>query len=209
MCAVSNGLVTLRRKVPSRRVRDALSPPVQLLQVNRADRQSEMRSSKSLGDLKGSPFKGAEKTRKHSTGSVRTGRSSPPPGSVPEEQQQIARQGSYTSINSEGEFIPETPEQNILDPFRSLEDSLSDDCDSLDQTLDSPPFPQTGRDSNYPSFSYEYKGRRCGMVGTVTPRGPVTALWLRPPAGRPLNRPRFVSASRFQASRPANERTAA
>ncbi|XP_072567436.1 mitogen-activated protein kinase kinase kinase 3-like isoform X1 [Paramormyrops kingsleyae] len=139
-----------------------------LLQVNRADRQSEMRSSKSLGDLKGSPFKGAEKTRKHSTGSVRTGRSSPPPGSVPEEQQQIARQGSYTSINSEGEFIPETPEQNILDPFRSLEDSLSDDCDSLDQTLDSPPFPQTGRDSNYPSLSYEYKGRH--NKGSTFPR---------------------------------------
>ncbi|PKU30948.1 mitogen-activated protein kinase kinase kinase 3-like isoform x1 [Limosa lapponica baueri] len=45
-------------------------------------------------------------------GSLHTGRSSPPPGSVPEEQQQIARQGSYTSINSEGEFIPETMDQN-------------------------------------------------------------------------------------------------
>lgn len=46
-------------------------------------------------------------------GSLHTGRSSPPPGSVPEEQQQIARQGSYTSINSEGEFIPETMDQNV------------------------------------------------------------------------------------------------
>lgn len=47
-------------------------------------------------------------------GSLHTGRRSPPPGSVPEEeQQQIARQGSYTSIHSEGEFIPETPDPNV------------------------------------------------------------------------------------------------
>lgn len=55
-------------------------------------------------------------------GSLHTGRSSPPPGSVPEEQQQIARQGSYTSINSEGEFIPETMDQNV---------SGACDCNSL------------------------------------------------------------------------------
>lgn len=55
-------------------------------------------------------------------GSLHTGRSSPPPGSVPEEQQQIARQGSYTSINSEGEFIPETMDQNV---------SRACDCNSL------------------------------------------------------------------------------
>ncbi|PKU33925.1 mitogen-activated protein kinase kinase kinase 3 isoform x2 [Limosa lapponica baueri] len=46
-------------------------------------------------------------------GSQNTGRSSPPPGYVPERQQRIARQGSYTSINSEGEFIPETNEQCV------------------------------------------------------------------------------------------------
>ena len=46
-------------------------------------------------------------------GSLHTGRTSPPPGSVPEEQQQIARQGSYTSIHSEGEFIPEIHEQSV------------------------------------------------------------------------------------------------
>lgn len=55
-------------------------------------------------------------------GSLHTGRTSPPPGSVPEEQQQIARQGSYTSIHSEGEFIPETLDQNVRakDGDRSL-----------------------------------------------------------------------------------------
>uniref|UniRef100_A0A3Q2XEU6 Mitogen-activated protein kinase kinase kinase 3 n=1 Tax=Hippocampus comes TaxID=109280 RepID=A0A3Q2XEU6_HIPCM len=48
------------------------------------------------------------------TRSQNAGRSSPPPGYVPECQQRIARQGSYTSINSEGEFIPETSEQSGL-----------------------------------------------------------------------------------------------
>lgn len=46
-------------------------------------------------------------------GSQNAGRSSPPPGYVPERQQRIARQGSYTSINSEGEFIPETSDQCV------------------------------------------------------------------------------------------------
>uniref|UniRef100_A0A8C9WA10 Mitogen-activated protein kinase kinase kinase 22 n=1 Tax=Scleropages formosus TaxID=113540 RepID=A0A8C9WA10_SCLFO len=138
---------------------------LQYLQVNRLDKRSEMISTTSLVNLEVSPFKDAERTRKHSTGSLRTGRSSPPPGSVPEEQQQIARQGSYTSINSEGEFIPETLERNILEPFGSPDDSLSDNCHSLDQSLDSPPFSQAGRDSNYLSLGYEYKGRH-GKGGT-------------------------------------------
>ncbi|KAJ8268010.1 hypothetical protein COCON_G00131820 [Conger conger] len=130
------------------------------LQVSsRDDKQSEMRSSKSLGDLKGSPFKGSERVRKHSTGSLHTGRSSPPPGSVPEEQQLIARQGSYTSIHSEGEFIPETLDQRVLDPFGSGDVSLSDSCQSLDQTLDSPPYSQGSRDNNYLNIGCEYKGR--------------------------------------------------
>ncbi|KAF3836574.1 hypothetical protein F7725_029132 [Dissostichus mawsoni] len=105
------------------------------LQVNSRDKQSEMRSSRSLGDLKGSLLKGSERVRKHSTGSLHTGRTSPPPGSVPEEQQQIARQGSYTSIHSEGEFIPE----HMLDPFGSADNSLSSSCQSIDQALDRSP----------------------------------------------------------------------
>ncbi|XP_036377186.1 mitogen-activated protein kinase kinase kinase 22 isoform X1 [Megalops cyprinoides] len=134
----------------------------QFLQVNsRVEKQSEMRSSKSLGDLKGSLFKGSERVRKHSTGSLHTGRTSPPPGSVPEEQQQIARQGSYTSIHSEGEFIPETHDPNIMEPFGSAEDSLSSSCQSLNQSLDSPPFSQANRDNNYLNLSYEYNGRHC------------------------------------------------
>ncbi|KAK1807000.1 hypothetical protein P4O66_004839, partial [Electrophorus voltai] len=129
------------------------------LQVNSRDKQSEMRSSKSLGDLKGSLLKGSERVRKHSTGSLHTGRSSPPPGSVPEEQQQIARQGSYTSIHSEGEFIPETLDPSIMEPFGSADGSLSNSCQSLEQGLDSPPFSTSIRDNNYLNLNYDYKGR--------------------------------------------------
>ncbi|NXI31872.1 M3K3 kinase, partial [Sterrhoptilus dennistouni] len=99
--------------------------------------QHEMRISRSMGDIMGSLYKDSERTRKYSTGSLHTGRSSPPPGSVPEEQQQIARQGSYTSINSEGEFIPETMDQNMLEAFISPDDSLSGSCQSLDRSVDS------------------------------------------------------------------------
>uniref|UniRef100_A0A673IH52 Mitogen-activated protein kinase kinase kinase 3-like n=1 Tax=Sinocyclocheilus rhinocerous TaxID=307959 RepID=A0A673IH52_9TELE len=113
-----------------------MSTSPQFLQVSGQDKQSEMRSSKSLGDLKASVLKGSERVRKHSTGSLNTGRSSPPPGSVPEEQQQIARQGSYTSIHSEGEFIPEMLDSNIMEPFGSANGSLSSSCQSLDQALD-------------------------------------------------------------------------
>ncbi|KAL7835496.1 hypothetical protein SRHO_G00278430 [Serrasalmus rhombeus] len=98
-------------------------------------------------------------------GSLHTGRSSPPPGSVPEEQQQIARQGSYTSIHSEGEFIPEMLDPNIMEPFGSADDSLSSSCKSLDQALDSPPFSQNNRDNNYLNLNFDYKGRH-GKHGT-------------------------------------------
>lgn len=40
-----------------------------------------------------------------------TDRSSPPPGYIPDALQQVARNGSFTSINSEGEFIPESMDQ--------------------------------------------------------------------------------------------------
>ncbi|MEQ2214616.1 hypothetical protein XENOCAPTIV_014372, partial [Xenoophorus captivus] len=45
------------------------------------------------------------------TGSHSTDRSSPPPGYIPDALQQVARNGSFTSINSEGEFIPESMDQ--------------------------------------------------------------------------------------------------
>ncbi|XP_041423270.1 mitogen-activated protein kinase kinase kinase 3 isoform X3 [Xenopus laevis] len=114
-------------RTPERAMRQYLQPV--------CSKAHDMRISKSMGDILGSLYKDAGKARKYSTGSLHTGRSSPPPGSVPDEQQQIARQGSYTSINSEGEFIPE-----VIDPFMSPNESLSSSCQSLDRSLDSPAF---------------------------------------------------------------------
>uniref|UniRef100_A0A673IMT5 Mitogen-activated protein kinase kinase kinase 3-like n=1 Tax=Sinocyclocheilus rhinocerous TaxID=307959 RepID=A0A673IMT5_9TELE len=140
-----------------------MSTSPQFLQVSGQDKQSEMRSSKSLGDLKASVLKGSERVRKHSTGSLNTGRSSPPPGSVPEEQQQIARQGSYTSIHSEGEFIPEMLDSNIMEPFGSANGSLSSSCQSLDQALDSMHLiglyvtaPSAGRQGKHGTFPRQF-----------------------------------------------------
>ncbi|NXN64260.1 M3K3 kinase, partial [Himantopus himantopus] len=113
-----------------------VSPSPSLLFCPNNSKQHEMRISRSMGDIMGSLYKDSERTRKYSTGSLHTGRSSPPPGSVPEEQQQIARQGSYTSINSEGEFIPETMDQNMLEAFISPDESLSGSCQSLDRSVD-------------------------------------------------------------------------
>ncbi|GCB60657.1 hypothetical protein scyTo_0003979 [Scyliorhinus torazame] len=132
----------------------------------------EIRMSKSMGDLLGSSFKGNERHRKLSTGSLHTGRSSPPPGSVPDGQQQFARQGSYASIHSEGEFIPETLEQNVLDPFSSAEASLSGSCQSLDRSIDSPSFTQPGLAKSYPDDCFNFKEsvshfcERAGKGGT-------------------------------------------
>ncbi|TSQ23928.1 Mitogen-activated protein kinase kinase kinase 3 [Bagarius yarrelli] len=77
-------------------------------------KQVRIKASQSTGDMS-TAYQSAEPRGRHaSTSSQNTGRSSPPPGYVPERQQRIARQGSYTSINSEGEFIPETSDQCLL-----------------------------------------------------------------------------------------------
>ncbi|KGL84934.1 Mitogen-activated protein kinase kinase kinase 3, partial [Tinamus guttatus] len=128
-------LLELSPSLKSLRILVSAPKKANLLQPNNS-KQHEMRISRSMGDIMGSLYKDSERTRKYSTGSLHTGRSSPPPGSVPEEQQQIARQGSYTSINSEGEFIPETMDQNMLEAFISPEDSLSGSCQSLDRSVD-------------------------------------------------------------------------
>uniref|UniRef100_A0A8C2ZTF1 Mitogen-activated protein kinase kinase kinase 3 n=1 Tax=Cyclopterus lumpus TaxID=8103 RepID=A0A8C2ZTF1_CYCLU len=99
-------------------------------------KQVRIKSSQSAGDVS-TVYQSSEPRGRHlSTGSQNTGRSSPPPGYVPERQQRIARQGSYTSINSEGEFIPETSDQCVLDPWSSAENSVSGSCQSLDSNSD-------------------------------------------------------------------------
>ncbi|NWS81106.1 M3K3 kinase, partial [Toxostoma redivivum] len=108
-------------------------------------KQVRIKTSQSVGDVN-TPYQQPEPRSRHlSVSSQSTGRSSPPPGYVPERQQRIARQGSYTSIHSEGEFIPETSEQCMLDPLSSAENSVSGSCQSLD-SLFLPSF------SNSPSF---------------------------------------------------------
>ncbi|KAI5629437.1 mitogen-activated protein kinase kinase kinase 3, partial [Silurus asotus] len=101
-------------------------------------KQVRIKASQSMGDVS-TAFQAAETRGRHpSTSSQNTGRSSPPPGYVPERQQRIARQGSYTSINSEGEFIPETSDQCVMDPWSSAENSISGSCQSLDSNSESP-----------------------------------------------------------------------
>ncbi|XP_028836120.1 mitogen-activated protein kinase kinase kinase 2 [Denticeps clupeoides] len=92
-------------------------------------------------------------------GSHRTDRSSPPPGYVPDALQQVARNGSFTSINSEGEFIPESMDQ-MLDPLSmsSPENSASGSCPSLDSPLDSDCYPKSRmpRAQSYPDNHQEF-----------------------------------------------------
>ncbi|CAJ0954342.1 unnamed protein product [Ranitomeya imitator] len=103
-------------------------------------KQVRIKASQSLGDVTTAYHTAETRSRHLSVSSQNAGRSSPPPGYVPERQQRIARQGSYTSINSEGEFIPETSDQCMLDPLSSTENSISGSCQSLDQSEDSSSF---------------------------------------------------------------------
>ncbi|XP_055070218.1 mitogen-activated protein kinase kinase kinase 2 [Misgurnus anguillicaudatus] len=92
-------------------------------------------------------------------GSQSTDRSSPPPGYIPDALQQVARNGSFTSINSEGEFIPESMDQ-MLDPLSmsSPENSASGSCPSLDSPLDSESYPKSRmpRALSYPDNHQEF-----------------------------------------------------
>uniref|UniRef100_A0A7N8XZC7 Mitogen-activated protein kinase kinase kinase 3 n=1 Tax=Mastacembelus armatus TaxID=205130 RepID=A0A7N8XZC7_9TELE len=97
-------------------------------------------------------------------GSQNTGRSSPPPGYVPERQQRIARQGSYTSINSEGEFIPETS-----DHLGSLSTSLSSFlCFSHSPSLRKS---RMHRAKSYPDNRQEFSDRENHVYDRVAGKG--------------------------------------
>ncbi|XP_037123093.1 mitogen-activated protein kinase kinase kinase 2 isoform X1 [Syngnathus acus] len=92
------------------------------------------------------------------SGSHSTDRSSPPPGYIPDALQQVARNGSFTSINSEGEFIPESMDQ-MLDPLSmsSPENSASGSCPSLDSPLDSEyPKSRMPRAQSYPDNHQDF-----------------------------------------------------
>ncbi|KAF6299011.1 mitogen-activated protein kinase kinase kinase 3 [Rhinolophus ferrumequinum] len=140
-------------------------------------RQVRIKASQSAGDINTIYQPSETRSRHLSVNSQNPGRSSPPPGYVPERQQRIARQGSYTSINSEGEFIPETNEQCMLDPLSSAENSLSGSCQSLDRSADSPSFRKSrmSRAQSFPDNRQEFSDRETqlydkGVKGGTYPR---------------------------------------
>uniref|UniRef100_A0A671YEU5 Mitogen-activated protein kinase kinase kinase 3 n=1 Tax=Sparus aurata TaxID=8175 RepID=A0A671YEU5_SPAAU len=136
-------------------------------------KQVRIKSSQSTGDVS-TVYQSSESRGRHlSTGSQNTGRSSPPPGYVPECQQRIARQGSYTSINSEGEFIPETSDQCVLDPWSSAENSVSGSCQSLDSNSDSPSLRKSRmhRAKSYPDNRQEFSDRENHVYDRVAGKG--------------------------------------
>lgn len=135
-------------------------------------KQVRISASQSAGDS--TVYQSPEsRGRHHSTGSQNTGRSSPPPGYVPERQQRIARQGSYTSINSEGEFIPETSDQCVMDPWSSAENSVSGSCQSLDSNSDSPSLRKSRmhRAKSYPDNRQECADRENHVYDRIVGKG--------------------------------------
>ncbi|XP_007905525.1 mitogen-activated protein kinase kinase kinase 3 [Callorhinchus milii] len=125
-------------------------------------KQVRIKASQSVGDILSTVYQPAESRGRHlSVGSQNTGRSSPPPGYVPERQQRIARQGSYTSIHSEGEFIPESMEQCIYEPQSSVDNSISGSCQSLDRRAESPSYRKSrmSRAQSYPDNRQVYSDR--------------------------------------------------
>uniref|UniRef100_A0A8C6KCH2 Mitogen-activated protein kinase kinase kinase 3 n=1 Tax=Nothobranchius furzeri TaxID=105023 RepID=A0A8C6KCH2_NOTFU len=164
-----------------------------LLLTQEHTNQVRIKSSQSVGDVT-AVFQSSEPRGRHlSTGSQSTGRSSPPPGYVPERQQRIARQGSYTSINSEGEFIPETSDQCVLDPWSSAENSVSGSCQSLDSNSDRENHVYdriAGKGGTYPRryhVSLHYKDHSEGRRTFPRIRRPQGNLFTLVPSRRSLN----------------------
>ncbi|KAK1166320.1 mitogen-activated protein kinase kinase kinase 2-like, partial [Acipenser oxyrinchus oxyrinchus] len=121
-----------------------------------------------LDDLDNTVFRSSEKKKTHPLiGTHSTDRSLPPPGYVPDAQQQVAHNGSFTSINSEGEFIPESMDQ-MLDPLSmsSPENSASGSCHSLDSPLNSESYPKSRmpRAQSYPDNHQEFSGKLLSLA---------------------------------------------
>ncbi|XP_078535406.1 mitogen-activated protein kinase kinase kinase 2 [Lissotriton helveticus] len=114
----------------------------------------------SLEDLDNVVFAGMDKNNRIPITGIQTrDRSSPPPGYIPDAQHQVVRNGSFTSITSEGEFIPESMDQ-MLDPLSlsSPENSGSGSCPSLDSPLDGDTYPKCRmpRAQSYPDNHQDF-----------------------------------------------------
>ncbi|XP_036176181.1 mitogen-activated protein kinase kinase kinase 2 isoform X2 [Myotis myotis] len=130
-----------------------------LLVVNGSTQATNVEPLPSLDDLDNTVFEAERKKRLSVIGSTSRGQSSPPPGYIPDELHQVARNGSFTSIHSEGEFIPESMDQ-MLDPLflSSPENSGSGSCPSLDSPLDGDSYPKSRmpRAQSYPDNHQEF-----------------------------------------------------
>ncbi|XP_027444226.1 mitogen-activated protein kinase kinase kinase 2 isoform X2 [Callorhinus ursinus] len=130
-----------------------------LLVINGSTQATNLEPLPSLEDLDNTVFGAERKKRLSLIGPTSRDRSSPPPGYIPDELHQVARNGSFTSINSEGEFIPESMDQ-MLDPLSlsSPENSGSGSCPSLDSPLDGESYPKSRmpRAQSYPDNHQEF-----------------------------------------------------
>ncbi|XP_041516575.1 mitogen-activated protein kinase kinase kinase 2 isoform X2 [Microtus oregoni] len=130
-----------------------------LLVMNGSTQATNLEPSPSSEDLNNTQLGAERKKRLSVVGTTNRDRSSPPPGYIPDELHEIARNGSFTSINSEGEFIPESMDQ-MLDPLSlsSPENSGSGSCPSLDSPLDGENYPKSRmpRAQSYPDNHQEF-----------------------------------------------------
>ncbi|XP_026521135.1 mitogen-activated protein kinase kinase kinase 2 [Notechis scutatus] len=131
---------------------------LKILLVAHGNTQNNMDPLSSLEDLDNTVFRVTEKKNRNSVIGYTRDSSSPPPGYIPDDH--VARNGSFTSINSEGEFIPE--KDLMLDPLSlsSPENSGSGSCPSLDSPLDGENYPKSRmpRAQSYPDNHQEFSG---------------------------------------------------
>ncbi|XP_036995749.1 mitogen-activated protein kinase kinase kinase 2 isoform X3 [Artibeus jamaicensis] len=130
-----------------------------LLVINGSTQATNLEPLPLLDDLDNTVCGAERKKRLPIIGPTSREQSSPPPGYIPDELHQVARNGSFTSINSEGEFIPESMDQ-MLDPLflSSPENSGSGSCPSLDSPLDGENYPKSRmpRAQSYPDNHQEF-----------------------------------------------------
>uniref|UniRef100_A0A8C6XY99 Mitogen-activated protein kinase kinase kinase 2 n=1 Tax=Naja naja TaxID=35670 RepID=A0A8C6XY99_NAJNA len=130
---------------------------LKILLVAHGNTQNNMDPLSSLEDLDNTVFRVTEKKNRNSVIGYTRDSSSPPPGYIPDDH--VARNGSFTSINSEGDTFFVLFFQ-MLDPLSlsSPENSGSGSCPSLDSPLDGENYPKSRmpRAQSYPDNHQEF-----------------------------------------------------